>query len=90
MQTETSFIDTLKNQYKFGGITIRLIFINVAVYIVFALLDTVFRLMGLPPFTDSQFMSFIVLNTDFSTFITRPWTLFTNVFTHIGFFHLRF
>ncbi len=90
MQTERTFFDELKNQYKYGGMTIKLIFINVLVFLFIGLLGVVARLGGGSLGANMSWFtaSFFVLPTDFSTFITHPWTLFTNIFSHFGFWHL--
>lgn len=92
MQTENSFIADLKNTYRTGGMTIKLIFINVLVFIVIGIIEVVSRMIGgslgvtLMYVTDSVFALF----TSIKQFIFRPWGLFTSIFTHYGFIHLLF
>lgn len=91
MQTETTFIETVKQQFKYGGVTIKLIYINVGVFLILTILDAFFKLSNLGALTENGlFMSFIGLSKDFMTFITRPWTLLTSIFVHVSFFHLLF
>lgn len=92
MQTERSFIEDLKYQYNHGGITIRLIFINVAVFLGIRIIDVFFNLAGA---TDGYFIHHIAnpifgLHTRLEGFLLHPWTLFTSIFTHYDFFHLAF
>lgn len=90
MQTERTFIDDLKHQYKYGGMTIRLIFVNVVVYLIISILGVIARLSGgdfgamVASFTGNLF----TLQTDFGAFATHPWGLFTNIFAHTGFIHI--
>ena len=46
MQTQETFIDNLKNQLKYGGMSIRLIFINVIVFLGIRILDVFAQLGG--------------------------------------------
>lgn len=86
MQTENSFIADLKNTYRTGGMTIKLIFINVLVFIVVGIIEVLARILGtgLLNIMDDVFG----LHTNIREFIVRPWGLFTNIFTHYTFFHL--
>lgn len=90
MQTERTFIDDLKHQYKYGGMTIRLIFINVAIFLLVRIIDVFVSLGGA---TQGTFIHefanpVLALQTNFSDFITHPWGIFTSIFTHYGVMHL--
>lgn len=92
MQTERTFLDDLKYQFKHGNMTIRLIFINVIVFLAIRIVGV---FVDLSSSSGTSFMSDIVnpifgLQTDFYGFITHPWGLFTSIFTHYDFFHLAF
>lgn len=89
MQTERTFVDDIKHQYKHGGMTIRLLFINVSVFLLIQLFQVFGRLIG------GDFELFIIvilrsifsLNTDLSSFIVQPWGLITSIFAHFTFWH---
>ena len=92
MQTERTFIDDIKYQYKYGGTTIRLLFINVIIFLAIRIVEVFTNLGGMP---QNWFRYNIVdpvfgMPTEFSSFITRPWTLVTSIFTHYSLFHLLF
>jgi membrane associated rhomboid family serine protease len=92
MQTERTFLDDLKYQFKHGNMAIRLIFINVIVFLAIRIVDVFVELSSS---TGSSFMSDFVnpifaLQTDAYGFITHPWGLFTSMFTHYDFLHLAF
>lgn len=92
MQTERTFLDDLKYQFKHGNMSIRLIFINAIVFLAIRIVDVFVELSSS---TGSTFMSDIVnpifaLQTDAYGFITHPWGLFTSMFTHYDFLHLAF
>lgn len=90
MQTENSFTGELKHFYQTGGMAVKLIFINILVFLGISILEVIARLLG----TSSQlFISNLVVNTftfhtDISEFITHPWGLITSIFTHFSFWHL--
>lgn len=80
----TSIIDDLKSHYKFGGIAQRLIYWNIACFLVSVLFFYQFSI-GL-----FDFPNWIALSSNPSVFITNPWTLFTYAFFHDGFGHIFF
>lgn len=90
MQTQRTFVDDLKHQYKFGGMTIRLIFINVIVFLAIRILDVFFTLGGMSKgvFLFNYIDPIFGLHTKFETFATHPWALFTSIFTHYDFIHI--
>lgn len=92
MQTENGFITDLKNTYRTGGMTIKLIFINVLVFILIGILEVISRIIG---GTAGSFILTIIdtvfsLSTSIGQFIIKPWGLFTSIFTHYTFLHLLF
>ncbi len=89
MQTEATFIEEIKRQYKYGGMTMKLLFVNLAVFLLIQLLFVFARLIGgstgaeILTFTNAAFS----LETDLSAFIYKPWGLFTSIFAHFGLWH---
>ena len=88
MQTENSFFGELKNQYRFGGMTLKLLFINAAIFLVIAALEVVDRLMGGAGFLTYIVGQVFVLQTGFMDFITHPWGIVPSIFAHFDFLHL--
>lgn len=78
-------IDDLKRTFKQGNIVSRLIFINVAVFVLGALLSVV---LGLFKVSASAFMQALYLPADLLQLLRRPWTLITYMFLHSGAWHL--
>tara|TARA_R110002096_G_scaffold74101_1_gene175505 strand:+ start:29290 stop:30180 length:891 start_codon:yes stop_codon:yes gene_type:complete len=81
-----SLKDKIEQLYKDGDAMIKLIFINVAVFVFFwflALLDFLFKIN-----TSGAFEYYTVLPSNLSEFIFKPWTLFTYMFRHAGFVHI--
>ena len=71
-------------QYKSGGIAQRLIYWNVACFLVSLLFFYQFKVGSF------DFPTWIALNSEPYNFITKPWTLLTYAFFHDGFWHLFF
>lgn len=89
MQTERTFVDDIKHQYNHGGMTIRLLFINVSIFLLIQLFQVFGRLIGgdFELFSVYILRSIFTLNTDLSSFIVQPWGLFTSIFAHFTLWH---
>ncbi len=84
--TGPSLKDKIVDLYKNGDAMIKLIFINVAIFVFFwflALLDYLFKIN-----TAVGFEFYTILPSNLSEFIKRPWTLFTYMFRHADFGHI--
>lgn len=79
-----NIIDDIKLQYKLGGIAHRLIYWNVACFLISLIFFYQFSI-GI-----FQFPSWIALNTEPTSFVYFPWTFLTYAFFHNGFMHLFF
>jgi membrane associated rhomboid family serine protease len=79
-----SIIDDLKMQYKFGGMAQRLVYWNIACFIVSLVFFYQFK------FGVFDFPNWIALSSEPLVFITKPWTLLTYSFFHDGFGHIFF
>jgi len=82
-----SFIETLKNKYKTGTIIEKLIYLNIAVFIL-TLLITVFQ--GLYKGEQNFLMQWFSLDDSTDTFSTKPWSIVSYGFLHADFLHLIF
>jgi membrane associated rhomboid family serine protease len=79
-----NIVDDLKKQYKFGGMAQRLIYWNIACFLVSLVFFYQFKVGAF------DFPNWIVLSSEPSIFITKPWTLLTYAFFHDGFGHIFF
>lgn len=80
-----SFWDKIKQYYLQGNAVVRLIFLNI---IVFLLMRLVFALMGLTGHDGKTVLDWIQLPALTMTFLERPWTLITYMFVHFKLMHL--
>ena len=80
-----NFIDDLKRTFKQGNIVGRLIFINVAAYVLLMLSGVVLGLFGI---RIGSLVGDLYLPADLLQLLRRPWTLITYMFLHSGAWHL--
>ena len=83
-----SLLDQLKYQFKSGGVYIRIIYINVFIFLLFLILGNFFALMKWNPASLNNFDDYFSFNSSFMVFLKRPWTIFTYMFLHGSFWHL--
>ncbi len=89
MQANQNIYESLKNAYRYGGMTIRLILINVIVFLGIQILEVFSRLLLAQDSWLSKFLSAVfTLNTKFSEFIWMPWGIVTSIFAHFTLWHL--
>lgn len=84
-----NILEDLKLQYKQGSSLIKLIFINVAVF-VFVHLIGLFIFFFTGSSGASLVVSWLALPSDMSEFLFKPWAFVTYMFLHEGFMHLAF
>lgn len=90
---EKNFADELKSKWNYGGMHIKLIFINVAVYLLINILLVLGHLFSAPGSEnglESILNSIFSLQGSWKGIISHPWGLFTSIFSHFGFMHLLF
>lgn len=80
-------ITDLKETFRRGNIFIRLIYINVGIFVVGTLISVFFQLFNLN--TDGLF-DWFALPASVPRFIMQPWSLLTYMFMHGGFLHILF
>ena len=81
-----NLLDEIKESFKEGSALTRLIYINLAVFLVIRLANVLYFLAGIP----FPFLDWLALPADFGTLASRPWTLLTYMFLHFDFLHILF
>jgi membrane associated rhomboid family serine protease len=79
-------IDDLKLQYKMGGIVIRLIIWNIALFVIPFLVFSLLSLMGIT----IDYLQYVSLSSNPTVFISQPWTILSYAFFHTGIMHILF
>lgn len=80
-------ITNLKRSFQAGNILKKLIFINIAVFVLIRLLGILLLLFNLQDF---PFLLYLQLPASPIALLSRPWTLFTYMFTHFELLHILF
>lgn len=78
-----SLIDDIKHTFKTGNMVTRLVIINIAIFMVTALISAF-----APAFYNAYIYKFIAIPGDLMALIYKPWTFFTYMFVHSGLWHL--
>ncbi len=81
-----NFIEKLKYRFKTGNTLFRLIYINVALFLVVAIVTIFFRLFKI----NIDLTNWFALPSNLSELIKYIWTPITYMFYHEGFFHILF
>lgn len=81
----STILDDIKQKYKNGNLLIKVIFVNVGVYLTILLLNIVASLVvgkQEVSFVDEYVFPFLMLRTDLVHILLNPWTLITHQFVH--------
>ena len=81
-----SILDDLKSQYKFGGITQKLIYFNIGCFLVSYVLFGLLRFVNI----DIDFLHYVSLSSNPMDLLWKPWSVISYSFFHSGFFHIFF
>ena len=82
-----NLLDQLKYQFKTGGTYIKIIYINVGIYLLFLIFNILFTLMQWN-FNSNFLESYLTFSSSPIMFLKRPWTIFTYMFLHGSFWHI--
>ncbi len=81
--------DEILRTFKSGGAMVKLIYINLAVFLGINIIYVVFFLLGIPK--DSVgLIQWLAVPAWLPNLAARPWTLITYMFTHENFLHILF
>ncbi len=85
-----SIIDEIKGSFKSGSVLTKLIYVNLGVFLVIKLIGVIEFLFNIQSQTGHGFVSWLAVPADINNLITRPWTIITYMFLHVGFLHILF
>lgn len=80
-------VDEIKLSFRNGSYLTKLIYINIAIWVIVRLVFVGFRFSGSD---DSQFLGWLALPASFELLVSRPWTILTYMFLHKDFLHILF
>lgn len=75
--------EDIKASFDYGNMIVKLIIINIAVFVVTSLLSAFF-----PFFYANNILPYLAIPGDLMTLLYRPWTIITHMFLHGGLWHL--
>lgn len=81
-----SLIEQLKYQFKSGGTYLKIIYINIGVFLFLLILNVFAALMKFGNFIDLT--SYLELSSSPFTLLRKPWTLITYMFVHLSIGHI--
>ena len=84
----SSIKDQISQQFKNGGMSIKLLYINLGVYIVFSIIWIIIRLLKLDITSYYSLQHIFSFNSDIILSIIKPWTFITYSFIHGNIMHL--
>lgn len=79
----------IKDSFKYGHVVTRLIYINLAVFLVYNLLDVFLYLLANGARADFL-VPYIAVPAHIENLMAHPWTVFTYMFFHKDFLHILF
>lgn len=82
-----SMLDDIKNMFKKSNSLIRLIIINIALFLVISVVGIIGYLIVNPEISN-QTIRFLSVPSSLETLLYRPWTLVTYMFTHKELLHI--
>ena len=81
-----SIIDDLKSQYKFGGITQRLIYWNIGCFLVSYVFFGLLKYASI----NIDFLQYVSLSSNPMDLLWKPWSIISYAFFHSDIFHIFF
>ena len=90
---DKNIFQDLKYRFQFGGMHVKLLYVNAIVFIFIGFLHVFTRLLGdveIQQSTAILLHDIFALQADFLGLITKPWGLITSIFSHFEFMHFLF
>lgn len=81
--------DDIKNTFRHGSSLTRLIYINIAVFLLIILSAVIGFLINNPQLSD-KVVDLLAVPSSLRALMLRPWTVFTYMFVHKGIWHILF
>jgi membrane associated rhomboid family serine protease len=81
--------DDIKKTFRHGNSLIRLIYINIAVFILITIAAIIGFLLKNPEISEKA-LYYVSVPSSFKVLLLRPWTIITYMFVHQGFWHILF
>jgi membrane associated rhomboid family serine protease len=96
MYTTTNIADEIRESFRKGTTLTKLIYINLGVFVIVQLFFVIFFLFNEGPlaikssYFQGAYLSYLMVPSDLTTLLHRPWTVVTYMFLHFSFIHILF
>jgi membrane associated rhomboid family serine protease len=84
-----SIIGDIKYQFRYGNMVVKLIFVNIAVFVFFGLLLLISYLTQSSTFYN-YLLNELQVTASLHALLYQPWSAFTYMFLHVNVFHILF
>ncbi len=81
--------DEIRKSFRAGNYLIRLIYINIAIFLAILIVSAISFLLK-NPFISEKAISILAIPAYFKTLLLKPWTIITYMFTHKDIWHILF
>lgn len=81
-----NIVDEIKESFKKGSVLTRLIYVNLAVFIVVKIIHVFFFLAG----QEFPLLNWLAMPADLNLLAGKPWTVISYMFLHFNFIHILF
>jgi membrane associated rhomboid family serine protease len=81
--------DDIKRTFRHGNSLTRLIYINIAVFILITIAAVIGFLLNNPEISE-KVLHYVSVPSSFKVLLLRPWTIITYMFVHQGIWHILF
>ncbi|HOY71599.1 MAG TPA: rhomboid family intramembrane serine protease, partial [Tenuifilaceae bacterium] len=78
----------IKDSFRFGSSLTQLIYINLAIFLIYSLVRVIMFIGGAQP--GSSYAHWLAVPAGLHQLLSRPWTLLTYMFFHENFLHILF
>jgi len=82
--------EEIKQSFKYGSMLTKIIYINLAVFVIVRLLEVVYLLFNIGEASQFPLLLWLAVPADLNELLYKPWTVFTYMFLHHDFLHILF
>ncbi|MCK4661901.1 MAG: rhomboid family intramembrane serine protease [Bacteroidales bacterium] len=85
-----NIFDEIKESFKTGSALTKLIYINLAVFLIIRIVGVFYFLFNVQDIESLPIVEWLAVPAGLTNLLLKPWTLFTYMFLHLGFLHILF
>ncbi|MBT3207766.1 MAG: rhomboid family intramembrane serine protease [Bacteroidetes bacterium] len=85
-----NIVDEIKNSYKNSDVLIKLIYINLAIFLSVHILEIIITIFNISPDREISIIYWFAVPSSIEALAKVPWSIFTYMFLHENFIHILF